>query len=519
LASASIDQPRGKDAATSRSIAYYAILDTFAHIADTELWYKMIRRLADDMIARKHLVQGVVVSACEPMAFSYIHYYPHTHRTLQRTQSRPLAHDDVDIVLSTADRIARLIDDGDAHLLADDLEDIRYHVFYLREALRYHRPDFLPKPKVPWREARALLDVRRLPGIRAVSTPVIRGRELVSVGTGTSRRFPRGFVELIRADMTSGRVARSARLACPQLGSRDLVLPPRYNYRLVVHGDHAYIGTMENGLIVVPLEGGKVRRLNESNGLPSNQVCSMARAGDVIYAGLGFAYGGFLVAIDTQTLDVQTIVSSRRSVPRTPLDNLQESLLVELPMHSDGVRERMLFCVHTPESHAGLWQIRTDTHELMRLTREENLPRWCSRAAGQAMLYAARDKSSDRWTANRFRPENHRWEQFGFGRTAGEPAAAIPDSTNTTGISADPPFLLHDGWLWTDQPFGRISADATTREVFPFLDKRPLERRVMPMRRRLFLWRDIRALDEDRLLVSSDQGVWLLMLEQEKPSQ
>src|SRR5207245_741631 len=89
-----------------------------------------------------------------------------------------------------------------------------------------------------------------------------------------------------------------------------------------------------------PLTGGDGVHIGEKQGLPSLGVLSLAGLDGQLVASLD---GGFLVAYDVSAERCNVVASSRRTEPRSPLDNGKPFRATELI--ADPPRHRVLFHV------------------------------------------------------------------------------------------------------------------------------------------------------------------------------
>jgi hypothetical protein len=230
-----------------------------------------------------------------------------------------------------------------------------------------------------------------------------------------------------------------------------------------------FVATRDQGIFAFALDGTDVAQFSTTNGLPSNYVQRIAVIDNQLYAGLGqYVREAYLIVLDLKTNQSTLIASSRRKDVQTPFDNLPPwSIRALLP---DPNRQRMLFVIETAaKGLSGLWEIDVQTRRLKQLQETKPGLYWLTKPAPDKLLLATFDATTLMDLTNGksvTKPYDIRKGKMPHVESRLEDVLALMQWKNPS-HQLCPGYFLHDGWLWTPAPFGRVAADRKTRELLP----------------------------------------------------
>ena len=287
--------------------------------------------------------------------------------------------------------------------------------------------------------------------------------------------------------------------------------------------DNYFLGT-ETGVYVFPTQGGKVTRLCSTNGLPADEIQSLAFMDGKLYVGsgaVGRAVGraGYLAVYDLASGRIDVPASSRRSQHLSPFDDqppfFAASLIPDPPRH------RLLMLAWTPPSAKnlrGVWAFSPGTAEFKHILElplyyNDELVRgntWSSQVDENSACFCVRY-----WELALVDLRNDTFRFHGAaGSASGQvPPAPWPSLLHSPTTTVYPPFFLLDGWLWSATPrvpagndfvFHRTSLETGTIEDVP----------DPPITRKLQARAGLQAFqllpDRRRVLLADEDTIWLL---------
>jgi hypothetical protein len=246
---------------------------------------------------------------------------------------------------------------------------------------------------VPWEAIATLVDVKGAEaGIRSIVRPVVAGRNVFALGVSRDAPAREVAFSLLRfnlddrsreqlATFTLGNLEPAAGTQRTSLEDGEInqlttiqqsTTEGSYFIRSAcISGDHYFAATLGRGIVVFPLKGGEVpRRINESSGLPSDNVHCLTAHNGMLYAWLGQPRkAAYLVRMKTDGTEMQVISSSRRTIKSTPLDNVTpvwcDFMTVDAP------RQRIVFRLTNTNSDdvLGFWELSLTTGAVRQLKR------------------------------------------------------------------------------------------------------------------------------------------------------
>jgi hypothetical protein len=415
--------------------------------------------------------------------------------------------------LELLNRALALADQPECRVLSGHKQHVKDVLWPVRDKLL---AGAAPQGEVPWDKARKVFDIKELKDIQALQAPTVMGEHVYLVGCGL--REQQGFIQLVRITLADG----SAKL----LGKTDVTLKrygpgriswgsfvnPPFVRGIVVDEDTVYVGTRNDGIYAFG-PSGTVRRLDEKQGFPSTEVEGLAFLAAKLYAALS---DGYLVAYESKAERVEVLASSRRKEKRAPFDDLKTGFSVPFVV-ADPQHDRLLLAVYekpvlppnrpdpAKEPVSGFWELNVKTNTFKRHVRFSNFSHasFAGPIRGNHLLLSsntwaldydlARDKPDLLWAFNPVGPD------------LGTDKARCKDY-----FGMSPPRWYHEGWLWTDRPFGRTSLASKRQQRFPPLGK---PRDLNPFQPR----EAIEPLGKgDQVLIADLYTLWVVSLRKEK---
>jgi len=281
----------------------------------------------------------------------------------------------------------------------------------------------------------------------------------------------------------------------------------RYLPRAACVVSNKYLLATHLGVFAFPMAGGPVEVLCGTNGLPSDEVHSLAVLKGKLYVGAGeLNHAGYLVEYDLAAKTAKTLASSRRKEIASPFDD--QPPFYPAFLWADEARYRILMLAATSRSNSvsGLWSFTPATSEFRQLApyplrSVASYWVWGGEVAPTAIgvfqisgFLALWDTRTDQFILN-------------YHRTNQETSPRWPARHVGGGSTLYPPVILHDGWLWWANPLQRASLDGTKLEEFP-----PLPDKIENQRTEFLQLLD----DGKRVLVADRTAVWLLELRSEE---
>lgn len=144
-----------------------------------------------------------------------------------------------------------------------------------------------------------------------------------------------------------------------------------------VNDDYFLLPTALGGIVVYPRSGLPAFVLDESAGLPSNFVQSLAVRGNTLYAWLGpQGMSASLVAIDLTSRKLRVLVSTAQEAQATPLSNFPTGQCFGMVLSSDGDSLDMLMSGWGWEERCGLWRMDLKSGQIRSVKTGKFLTTW-----------------------------------------------------------------------------------------------------------------------------------------------
>lgn len=448
--------------------------------------------ICDFMLGRKELVDEVLVQA------------------LSRKASTPELETKR---LELLNRTLALTEQPQCRVLSGLKQHVKDELWPVREKLLAGTAD---KAEVPWDKARKVFDISALKDTQALLSPTVVGEHVYLVGCGV--REQEGAIQLVRVNLADGafKVVGKTDVTLKRYRSGGIswgvLVNPPFVRGIVVGEGTVYVGTRNDGIYAFG-PSGTVRRLDEKQGFPSTEVEALAFLEGKLYAALG---GGYLVSYEPKAERLEVLASSRRKEKRTPFDDLPGGFTVTCAA-ADPQRNRLLLALYekplpapkpsgqTREPVSGFWELNVKKGAF---TRHLRFTSWSHASYLSPIRNDHLLLSNNTWALDydlvRDKPDLL-WAFNAVGPDLGIDKARCKDYF---GMSA--PRWYHDGWLWTDRPFGRLSLATKRQERFPPLGK---PRDANPFHPR----ECIEPLGKgNQMLIGDLYTLWIVSLRQEK---
>jgi hypothetical protein len=320
---------------------------------------------------------------------------------------------------------------------------------------------------VPWRAAHVLFRANEN-GFSHILRPQIQGDSVYVVGLGAEQGKGK-VAQLLRIPMNGGPVERLGKVNCEWT--------PRDFDRGTSLADSRFCwATSNTGIFVFPVDGGQPVHLGKAEGLPSEEIHSLACMEGRLYAGCG---EGILLSYDWQTREWTTIASKRRKESQSPLDNYSWPYRIR-QMVSDPPRHRVLFTVDFGLGGccgplSGMWALDVRSGKLTRVLDLSYSCPWISPVRNGKLLIETRIDPGGASGIVQFDLASNRSQLLYVCRPSAQFGAHLQVDEGVGRISFNryAPHLLVNGWLWSDDPFGRISADGKSVEFFDAVPRPP----------------------------------------------
>jgi len=167
----------------------------------------------------------------------------------------------------------------------------------------------LPPLPPAWREVRQLIDLAGAKkGLTRIFRPVVQCDLVYAAGFGTNDEDTGTFLQLLEIPLKDGTVKPLTKITVTNVAARIAC----------VDNDNYYLGT-SRGIFIFPKSGETVAVLNQTSGLPSDEVKALACLDGKLYIGLGES--GYLVSYDIRNKQCEVLCSARRREQLSPFDN------------------------------------------------------------------------------------------------------------------------------------------------------------------------------------------------------
>lgn len=488
--------------AALRAMLYQAALDAIDALPDPAMRRVEQQALFDSMLERREMffhVEQTVTHAHRGV----LAHYSGVYDNIAIPEAQPDAPFPRETILQNIHRAMEQLKDPETEILMGTRE-ISMSVLQQKLGAMIGPA---PGVEVPWSRVRALLDPSMFPGFRSFSRALF-GRDGFYVAVLQQEISGTNKVSLVRisADDFSVRAISAVAFTGPLSGGIGGSKPLP---EAALDERHFYLATLGGGLLIMPLNGEPVRRVTRADGLPADEIQTIAPVGDHVFMGVGEpGKEAYLVAFHLPSGEVEVLGSSLRRAAQSPLDNLSPpphfAALTPLP---DG--SRVYFLLHSGvgiqgRHFMGLWSLDVETREV-------------SRRLPLMMMFdhitPAPDGALWLWehsTAIRFDPKTDT-AQLVFALREDPIAPRMPPSSALIAgrrwIFA--PYAQVGNWLWSAQPLSRLSMDGRRYEVFVSPDPRLNRARWYWLG--FDYWPALHALS-----ASMVDGLWLFQLQSEE---
>lgn len=393
-----------------------------------------------------------------------------------------------------------------------------------------------PPPPLPRKRSVCLFDLAKpINGYAWVFKPVVQDGQVYAAALGFHEwGLPEDSLQLVRIPLEGGPPSFLGKSEISRIDwmNRRYVMERGPDSRLAdtsawldivraacVGGGCYFAGTIA-GVFIFPTNGGPVRHLGSTDGLPSEEIHAVAFLDGKLYIGGGGERDGYLASYAPVTCKVTILGSSRRSEHVSPFDD--QPPYYTLCLVSDNPRHRLLMAfssVIIPTDRLpditpcmGIWSYTPSTGEYQRLApmRVCNMPRWLMHRQYWAGLVNTNTLATKEMRSlTLFDVPNNQLlsvydpqaAQTGESRSPWQRPPPTPESYPRAVISFDGPFLLREGWFYSARPFERMAlANGIRQKLPPPRTDYPFEVRE-----------SLQLLDDgQRILVADQYSIWLL---------
>jgi hypothetical protein len=395
----------------------------------------------------------------------------------------------------------------------------------------------VPVPS-PWNQSVCLLDLLAAPinGYAWLFKPVVQDGQVFTVVLGLQEwGLPEDSLQLIRVPLTGGPPSFLGRAKYSGIDpdSRKLFLAQKFYYATNVMasmcpfvrgscvGAGYYFAATDSGVFIFPTNGDPVLQLNTTNGLPSDDIHTVAFLDGKLYIGAGeFERGGYIASYEPATRMVTILASSRRSEHISPFDDQQPFLT--LGLMADSIRHRLIMALTTGTTPTisnspaitpamGIWTFLPATGEYKRLA-PLRIPAYDPQFWQNTIWFGLVDTNTvavrELYMSALFDLRNDQVISYYDSQMARTNAAIriwespVPGFPGNHNLAAGP-FFIRDGWIYSARPFERMSLADGRKEKLPSL------RTDYPFMPR----ESLQLLDDGKHVLAADQiSVWLLEL-------
>ncbi|MCX6993180.1 MAG: hypothetical protein NT011_08580 [Kiritimatiellaeota bacterium] len=378
-----------------------------------------------------------------------------------------------------------------------------------------------------WNDETALLD---LDGKGSLTCPVILGKDLIVLVDQKNERF----LQIMRIPLTGG---------APQIvGS----MPRNWQIKIIssacANAHYYCIGTHDNGIVIIPLDGSPPWRLTEETGLPARLVNAIGILDNVLYIGLNNSVSisdaagdnsSFLMTCDLNNRQVKTIATNRSRQSQTPLDKTSRfDVHYIIP---DSNRGRIVFMVEAyhgleiSRRFSGLWQVDIKTQVMKKIPGPWSQTSWAQPIDDEHFRMITRDWSLEYdLRTDTARVARVTGSKFGVG----DPARANSKEGVFVQYPIDPedlklgvvkedgstvhtsritqwacPEIMIRGSVWFVKPFSRVTSDGKLEFLAPIRTSTGRSFDDFTL---------LHAFDDgQKLAVANSAGIWILNLNPE----
>ena len=235
-----------------------------------------------------------------------------------------------------------------------DLTAFRNTCYKLQAEIRNETPDVAPALEPRWEKLSVVLDVySNAMGVVALLRPVAHNGSIYVAGLCKEYKEgspPRYTLRLLHLNPDRQGMPPSTAVEIP---SPDTVTAPNLRpdaYRLemfagfsFIHDGCYFLGSQNNGVYVMPLDGSRPEHITTADGLPSNRVRGMTGMGNRLYLCMGDTEATYIVSWDLKARKCDILASTVRKEKLSPFDNT--SHIICRVIRADPVRERIVLVI------------------------------------------------------------------------------------------------------------------------------------------------------------------------------
>jgi hypothetical protein len=400
---------------------------------------------------------------------------------------------------------------AEANILKNDLA--RYKQQMIQAHPELARPAPRPIAVVPWEDAWPIVQISDFEQFKRLKKLFVAGQTLYALGVEEKEQDT--VLHLLRVPLRGllpqKRVEMLGKFEVTRLPNKPPFWKPEHVHS-ALGKDHVWLGTLTDGIVEFDLGTKTARQLTKGLDLPSQKVTSLAWLDGKLYGGLE---GGCLLALDPKSGKFELLASSRRKGQQSPFDDGE---LLHVPfVLADPQRQRLLFLLHqrpkylsysalTPmprEPTNGLWEYHVPTGKFK---KHVDLF-WHSLTTGH-LSEKDRLLLRGQYSTMSFDLAKNEARLLHSTFPAGPSLPVEKALSSEWFYPAGTPQLERAGWLWSSEPFARLSLTQRRRDLLPSP--------VQGKEQEPFTASDgIELLSPDELLVGDGQGYWILKLKKE----
>ncbi len=307
---------------------------------------------------------------------------------------------------------------------------------------RQHHPDAAAEPPSrPWSQATKVFDLGRFRQLSELVGMIVIEDDAYCVATkveGAQREL-----QLVRVPLSGGEASLLAKTELKlSVATRPTFFATQLVTSMCVEKETLFVATDGAGIVMFPLANGTPRRIGVDEGLPTNNVRSVAVLDGKIYAGIG---DGYLIAYDLAQNRCDVLASSRRKQKLSPFDDRKP---FRVPMLiADSARKRIVFAIG---DH--LWQLTPADGRFTELLNivEADQGTWGPKLSGDNIVWTG-PLRGDRVVISNMSCTI----EVDLARVQ----AKVLRSPDVGNFLMESPPLVVDGFLWSASPFARLSLD------------------------------------------------------------
>lgn len=361
----------------------------------------------------------------------------------------------------------------------------------LQESLKQH-PELATATKLPWSRATKVFDIGQFRQLLELDGLTVIKNEAFCLATQLEGKHRE--LQLIRVPLSGGDASLLAKTELKlQAAKPATFFATRFVTSMCVDQETLYVATDGAGIVMFPLGNGSPRQIGVDEGLPTNNIRSIAVLDGKIYAGVS---EGYLIAYDLAQKHCEVLASSRRKQKLSPFDDQKPFRVPTLI--ADSERKRIVFVI---DEH--LWQLTpadgrfTQLLDIVAVDQGRSGPKltsnsiiWTSPLRGDRVLISDMTRSMQLDLSHDQAKVLHSPDFGVFPMTSSQ--------------------LVVEGYLWSGSPFARLSLDKHEHTKLPPPDKGP---------ENFYPHIGLEPLENGRQILAADsRTIWRLELDSGRPA-